>query len=96
MTCRNIITTFDRTIPKYYDKRSRAKGYIESATRNGEVHRFPLMSISVAIVTNLERKFTHFAEIGVVGAELKKYLKTLDGSNYLIDRRKTEPTRIED
>jgi PleD family two-component response regulator len=96
MACRDIIVTFDRTIPKYYDKRSRAKGFIESATRNGEIHRFPLMSISIAIVTNLERKFTHFAEIGVVGAELKKYLKTLDGSNYLIDRRKTESTRIED
>ncbi len=91
--CRNIIKTFDRTIPKYYDEKSRAKGYIESETRNGKVQCFPLMSISIAVVTNLERNFTHFAEIGVIGAELKKYLKTLDGSNYLIDRRKNETRR---
>jgi PleD family two-component response regulator len=86
--CQTIIRKFDSTIPQYYDIKSRERGYIKSESRNGETQTFPLMSISIAIVTNLEREFTHFAEIGVIGAELKKYLKTLDGSNYLIDRRK--------
>lgn len=87
--CRKIISEFDREIPKYYDEVSRYRGYIESKNRGGESVRFDLMSISIAVVTNRERSFTHFAEIGEIGAELKKYLKTMPGSNYLVDRRKT-------
>lgn len=86
--CRKIIKTFDCDIRKYYDEESLARGYIESKSRSGESRRFELMSISIAVVTNTERTFAHFAEIGEIGAELKKYLKTLSGSNYLIDRRK--------
>lgn len=88
--CRAIITKFDRAMPKYYDETSRSQGYIESKNRNGDIQRFPLMTLSIAIVTNQAREFTHFAEIGTIGAELKAYLKNLPGSNYLVDRRKSE------
>jgi len=86
--CQTIMKQFEYTIPKYYDDVSRHHGYIQSESRNGKIQKFPLMSISIAIVTNLEREFTHFAEISTIGAELKKYLKTMKGSNYLVDRRK--------
>lgn len=87
--CCQIIKTFDREIRKYYDEESLEQGYISSENRNGEVTRYPIVSISIAVVTNTKRTFTHFAEIGEIGAELKKYLKTLGGSNYLVDRRKS-------
>lgn len=86
--CRKIIKTFDSEIPQYYDEQSRTRGYIQSKSRKGKVTRFKIMTISIAVVTNVDRSFSHFAEIGEVGAELKKYLKTLKGSNYIIDRRK--------
>lgn len=86
--CHAIITRFDRTIPQYYDAASRNQGFIESRTRRGAVRRFPLITMSIAVVTNLERRFRHRAEIGTIAAELKHYLKTLPGSNYLVDRRK--------
>ena len=92
--CQKIVKTFDQIIPRYYDKKNRARGYIESETRSGETQSFPLMTISIAVVTNLSCEFTHFAEIGTIGAELKKYLKTIEGSNYLIDRRKTKSKLI--
>jgi diguanylate cyclase (GGDEF)-like protein len=92
--CQKIVKTFDQIIPRYYDEKSRARGYIESETRSGESQSFPLMTISIAVVTNLSSEFTHFAEIGTIGAELKKYLKTIEGSNYLIDRRKTKSKMI--
>lgn len=92
--CQKIVKTFDQIIPRYYDEKSRARGYIESETRSGETQSFPLMTISIAVVTNLSCEFTHFAEIGTIGAELKKYLKTIEGSNYLIDRRKTKSKMI--
>ncbi len=49
---------------------------------------FPLVSISIAIVTNEFRDFKNDLEISAVAAELKKKLKTMDGSCYLKDRRK--------
>ncbi len=86
--CRKIIKTFDHEIPNYYDKDSRSRGHIHSKNRNGQVRRFQLMSVSIAVVTNIERTFIHFAEIAEIGAELKKFLKTLAGSNYQINRRR--------
>lgn len=86
--CSTIITRFDVEMPKYYDDETRVRGYIESASRDGKIERFQLMTLSLAVVTNREQHFSHFAEIGEIGAELKKYLKTLPGSKYLVDRRK--------
>ncbi len=92
--CHHIIHAFDDRIPAYYDDASRRQGYIESLSRNGDSTRFNLMTISIAVVTNQDRAFTHFAEISEIGAELKKYLKSLNGSKYLIDRRKNEYSDI--
>lgn len=95
--CRDIITRFDQAIPQYYDPASREQGFIESETRQGLVQRVPLMTISIAVVTNRARPFRHVAEIGALAAELKRYLKTLPGSHYLVDRRQadSQPMRAE-
>ena len=49
-----------------------------------------LMSISIGIVSNAYTKITHVAQIGEIGAELKKYAKGQDKSNYVRDKRKNE------
>ena len=45
------------------------------------------MSVSVSIVNNKHRRFESYLEIGEATAEIKAYLKSLKGSNYLVDRR---------
>ena len=50
---------------------------------------FPLMTISIAVVTNKERKLTNTAEVGEIAAELKDYAKSIPGSIYVIDKRRT-------
>jgi hypothetical protein len=67
-------------------------GYIESVNRRGERQRFPLMSVSVAVVTNKTRDFHSLAEMIQVAAEVKKYVKSIEGSSYTIDRR-SSPVR---
>lgn len=84
---KNFITTFDRGIYQFYSSVDARNGYIESVNRRGERQRFPLMSISVAIVTNKNRPFQRHAEMIQVAAEVKKYVKSIDGSCYAIDRR---------
>jgi diguanylate cyclase (GGDEF)-like protein len=82
-----FISTFDREISQFYNNTDARNGYIESVNRNGQHQRFPLISVSIAVVTNKTRVFRRHAEMIRVAAEVKKYVKSMDGSCYAIDRR---------
>ena len=85
--CEAIITAFDRAAPDFYDDEDRARGFIEGTDRYGVTRRFPLMSISIAVVTDSRRNFNSPIEIAQIASEIKDYVKSLPGSNYLVDRR---------
>lgn len=85
--CQAIIGEFDRLIPEYYLAEDRANGFIEGKDRYGVKRRFPIMSISIAVVSDLKRSFKSPIEIAKAATEIKDYVKSLPGSNYLIDRR---------
>lgn len=87
--CQTIISEFDRLIPGYYHSEDRANGFIEGTDRYGVKRRYPLMSISIAVVSDVRRSFTSPVEIARVATEIKDYVKSLPGSNYLVDRRGT-------
>lgn len=87
MLCTNIIKDFGREIPNLYDEEDRERGYIITKDRLNRITKFPLLTISIGVVTNKLRKFTSPAEISDVGAELKRYAKMKKGSNYVVDKR---------
>jgi len=84
-----IIDEFDRLIPEYYLAEDRTNGFIEGTDRYGVKRRFPIMSISIAVVSDVKRSFKSPIEIAKAATEIKDYVKSLPGSNYLIDRRVT-------
>ena len=84
---KTFLTTFDRGIYQFYNSIDARNGYIESVNRQGQQQRFSLMSISIAVVTNNKRKFNRYVEMIQVATEVKKYVKSIDGSCYAIDRR---------
>ncbi len=88
--CEEIIRLFDQRIPSHYDAEDRRRGFIISVTRNGEVHRFPILTISIAIVHNTYRDLNHPGKVAQIAAEVKKYAKSLEGSNYVYDRRRKD------
>ncbi len=45
------------------------------------------MTVSIGVVTNERRKFTHAAQVSELATEMKSYAKTLPGSVFTIDRR---------
>lgn len=92
----SIIKKFDEVIPDFYDKTDRKNGYIISRTRQGEPAKFPIMSVSIAVVTNLQRKIASAIQVGELAAELKEYAKALPGSVYIVDRRRKEAGRDTD
>lgn len=85
--CTAIIAAFDRAVPDHYAPDDRERGYIEATDRYGITRRFPLMTISIAVVSDVRRTFASPLEIAQVATEVKDYVKSLPGSNYLVDRR---------
>lgn len=84
---RFAIEEFDRTIPEYYAATDRSRGYIETADRQGQVRRVPFVTLGAAIVTNEHRRLDHAVQVAQIAAEVKRYLKTLPGSQVVFDRR---------
>ncbi len=83
-----IISQFDRRIPDFYDSEERERGYILGKTRQGIEMEFPIMSISIAIVTNEHRQFTNHLEASEIAAELKDYAKSIPKSVFVVDKRR--------
>ncbi|MDP8234349.1 MAG: response regulator [Candidatus Saelkia tenebricola] len=83
----NIIEKFNSRVPDYYSEEDIKRGYIISKDRKGKEDQIPLLSISIAVVTNQKTPFQHVAEVSQRGAEVKEYTKSLSGSTYAIDRR---------
>ena len=83
-----IISQFDRRIPEFYEQSDREKGYIHGKTRQGVDMKFPLMTISIAIVTNERRKLSNALEASEIAAELKDYAKTIAKSVFVVDKRR--------
>ena len=85
--CKMIIEDFDKKILFLYNEEDRKKGYISTKNRLGQLRNFPIMTISLAVTTNEKRNYESALEIAEVAAEVKRYVKNLDGSNYMKDRR---------
>jgi len=89
--CSEIVEVFDMLAPLQYSEQDRRAGYFFGKDRRGQLHRVPLMSVSIGVVTNERRHFTHAAQVSALATEMKSYAKTLPGSVFSIDRRQDGP-----
>ena len=81
------VELFDGGIADFYSKEDRERGFIESISRNGEKMLYPIGSLSIAAVSNANRTLGNIGEVAKVAAEVKKYVKGIEGSSFAIDRR---------
>jgi len=86
--CKNIISSFEKVSPEFYNEEDKKQGYIMGKDRQGKEQKIPLLSVSIGVVTNEFRKLEHVAQVGEIGAELKEAAKRLERSNYIKDKRK--------
>ena len=89
--CNAVIEAFDRKIQAFYDLEDRQRGFIRGTTRTGQVVSFPIMTLSIAVVTNQQRKLKSHIQVGEIAAEMKNYAKTFSKSTYVVDRRRDRP-----
>jgi len=82
-----IISEFDRLLVFHYNQKDRGKGFLIQKDRTAKLRKVPLMSISIAIVNNEKKPVQNIIELTEISSEIKKYLKSLPGSNFLVNRR---------
>jgi diguanylate cyclase (GGDEF)-like protein len=85
--CEFIIDKFDRTIRQFYDPEDLESGFIIRKTRKGVEEKFPIMTVSIGVVTNQKRPLKHVVQVGEIAAEAKDFAKSKTGSVYYVDQR---------
>ena len=85
--CKEVLDVFDTLVPYQYNEQDRRAGYYFGKDRRGQLHRVPLMTLSIGVVTNKHRRFTHPAQVSEAATEMKSYAKTQAGSIFVVDRR---------
>jgi diguanylate cyclase (GGDEF)-like protein len=91
IVAQKICQDFDQNIEEFYNNEDRQRKKIIAYDRQGTLREYPLVSISVAVVTNEKRELTSTPQIAQIAAEIKHYAKSKPGgklgSNYVKDRR---------
>ncbi len=93
--CGEILPLFDELIPFQYTPEDRVAGYFLGKDRRGTIHRVPLMTLSIGVVTNRLGDFAHTAQLGERAAEMKSFAKSIPGSVYVVDRRHPSTTGLD-
>ncbi len=88
--CEDIINKFDMVVRNFYNDEDLKAGEIISKDRAGNTLRFNIMTISIAVVLNQGKRYRHYGEVSSDITEIKKYIKALEGSNYMVDRRRSD------
>ena len=92
--CEEIIREFDAKVLSFYPADDQKRGYIISKDRQGNEQKFGLLAISIGVVSNAHQPITHVAQIGEIGAELKKYAKSFERSVFVRDKRQERPQKL--
>jgi diguanylate cyclase (GGDEF)-like protein len=86
--CQAVIDAFTDEVPQFYTPEDLERGHIEGPDRYGITRKFPIMTISIAVVMCKQGEYDSAVKIAKSAAEIKDFAKGEAGSNYFIDRRK--------
>jgi len=86
--CKVIIEKFDSGIIQFHDIETCKKGYYESKDRQGNIKKFNILSLSIAVISTRDRIYNSYGHIASVASEVKKQAKKIRGSSYYKDQRR--------
>jgi diguanylate cyclase (GGDEF)-like protein len=89
MLCQRLIRRFDFESRRLYTEEDLRRGTLLAPDRQGREHPYPLVSLSIGVVTNQHRQFTNIGHVSRIAAEVKRKAKATSGSSYFVDRRGT-------
>ncbi len=82
-----IVVEFDAGVKGLHDPEDVARGYLEVKSRDGRVQRFPLITVTIALVADARDRFSHPAELSDTMVELKRHGKAKSESVVVRERR---------
>jgi diguanylate cyclase (GGDEF)-like protein len=83
-----LCARFDEEAPMLYDPDDLERGHIEVKDRQGVMAKFPILTVSVGVVSTSNRLFGHYGEAVSVATEMKQVAKRQPGSSFAVDRRR--------
>jgi diguanylate cyclase (GGDEF)-like protein len=83
--CQKLVDDFEKRINRFYDAEDAKRGYITGKDRQGIMQKFPLITVSIAMVTDDGTRFKNPLDMAMTAAELKEYAKTLPGNNFVTE-----------
>ena len=84
---RDILEKFDACVKDFYDADDLGRGHVEVHNRRHVLERFPLMSLTIALVSTDRMPVTHLAQLTDIAQELKAHGKSMSGSVLVNERR---------
>ncbi len=84
--CKKLVADFEQHIHGFYAEEDAQNGYFIGKNRQGIIQKYPLITVTAAIVTDDGTRFKNPLDMARVAAELKEYAKMLPGSNYVTER----------
>lgn len=86
---KTVAFDFDERSQELYDEEDLEHGYVEVEDRQGNLQRYPPVTVSLGVASNSDRHFDDYRGLVEAAAEMKHYAKRSRsrGSNYAIDRR---------
>jgi diguanylate cyclase (GGDEF)-like protein len=83
-----ILTWFNTAALELYDPEDRERGHVQVLNRRHVVEHFPLMSLTIALVSTDRVPVTHLAQLIDIAQELKAHGKGIPGSVMVGERRR--------
>jgi diguanylate cyclase (GGDEF)-like protein len=82
-----IVKAWEASNAQLFDDSHVRAGEFSALNRRGEEEKYELTTLSAVMVTNEASDITHPGHIATVLAQLKAHVKTMEGSNFFVDRR---------
>jgi diguanylate cyclase (GGDEF)-like protein len=83
--CENVLTMFNSQLVSLYREIDLQNGFIVSKNRHGVTENFPIVTISIAGVTNRNKRYKNIDEFSADVARIKKQCKKQLGNCYHIE-----------
>jgi diguanylate cyclase (GGDEF)-like protein len=82
-----LMRRFDSESRQLYTEDDLRRGTLVAPDRRGQEHAYPLVSLSIGVVTNQYRPIANIEEVSRIAAEVKRKAKELPGSSCWVDKR---------
>jgi diguanylate cyclase (GGDEF)-like protein len=81
--CQSIIVRFDQLKLQFYSEEELERGYVQAISRSGKLEQVPLISVSIAVVSNKSVTFQTVDQLSKEAANVKKKCKAIKKSTFL-------------